>query len=203
VAGHHDITRTTQTPVYINEEIEEKDVKLLTGVDSISCTSGDNFSTDSPLRKLIIPCFRSYAKLHFRIFMYVVKVCREKVMVQSLVVRLSGTASHGLFRSENCQQKNSTMASSGDDSFTGSKSDDNLLGQDDTKGIEVEVIEVEQSQLSRKRLIFQSPGRAVLPTNLRSITLMLNAISKRLHGHDIDANLSLCIVAGTLELQKS
>jgi hypothetical protein len=31
---------------------------------------------------------------------------------------------------------------------------------------------------------------------------MLNAISKRLHGHDIDANLSLRIVAAALELQK-
>jgi hypothetical protein len=95
------------------------------------------------------------------------------------------------------------MASSGEDSFIGSRSDDNLLAQDDTTDIEVEVVEVEQSQLTRKRSRSQSPRRAVLPTNLRSITLMLNAISKRLHGHDIDANLSLCIVAGTLELQKS
>jgi hypothetical protein len=31
---------------------------------------------------------------------------------------------------------------------------------------------------------------------------MLNAISKRLHGHDIDVNLSLRIVAAALELQK-
>ena len=94
------------------------------------------------------------------------------------------------------------MASSGEDSFTGSRSDDNLLAQDDTTDIEVEVVEVEQSQLTRKRSRSQSPRRAVLPTNLRSITLMLNAISKRLHGHDIDANLSLPIVAATLELQK-
>jgi len=117
-------------------------------------------------------------------------------------MRLSGTASHGLFRSENRQQKISTMVSSGEDSYTGSRSDDNLLAQDDTTDIEVEVVEVEQHQSSRKRLRSQSPGRAVLPTNLRSITLMLNAISKRLHGHDIDANLSLRIVAAALELQK-
>jgi len=73
-------------------------------------------------------------------------------------VRLSGTASHGLFRSENCQQKISTMVSSGEDSYTGSRSDDdNLLAQDDTTDIEVEVIEVEQHQSSRKRSRSQSP----------------------------------------------
>ena len=117
-------------------------------------------------------------------------------------MRLSGTASHGLFRSEIRQHKIATMASSGEDSYTGSSSDDNLLAQDDTTDIEVEVVEVEQHQSSRKRLRSQSPGRAILPTNLHSITLMLNAISKRLHGHDIDVNLSLRIVAADLELQK-
>ena len=117
-------------------------------------------------------------------------------------MRLSGTASHGLFCSEFCQHTTATMASSGEDSYVGSTSDDNLLAQGDTTDIEVEVLEVEQRHSSRKRSRSQSPGRAVLPTNLRAITPMLNAISKRLHGHDIDANLSLRIVAAALELQK-
>ena len=94
------------------------------------------------------------------------------------------------------------MASSGEDSYTGSSSDDEALTQDGTQDTEEEVGEVAQRQLARKRSRSQSPDRTVLPADQRAISLMLNSISKRLCGQDIDSSLSLRIVAAALELQK-
>ena len=45
--------------------------------------------------------------------------------------------------------------------------------------------------------------RVALPTNLQQISQMKNAITKRLQGNDIDANLSLRIVKASLERQET
>jgi hypothetical protein len=64
------------------------------------------------------------------------------------------------------------MASSGEDSYTGSSSDDELLAQDDIQDTEKEDSKVEERQSARKRSRSQSPSRAVLPANPRAIALM-------------------------------
>ena len=45
--------------------------------------------------------------------------------------------------------------------------------------------------------------RVALPSNLQQISQMKNAITKRLQGNDIDANLSLRIVKASLERQET
>ena len=94
------------------------------------------------------------------------------------------------------------MASSDDDSSTGISSDDKILAQDVNQDTEEEATEVEARQSYRKWLKIQSAGWAIVPANPRAIALMKKAISKKLHGHVIDVNPSLYIVAGALELEK-
>ena len=94
------------------------------------------------------------------------------------------------------------MASSDDDSSTGISSDNKLLAQDVNQDTKEEATEVEACQSSRKWSKIQSAGQAIISADPRAIALMKKAISKKLHGHVIDVNLSLYIVAAALELEK-
>ena len=94
------------------------------------------------------------------------------------------------------------MVISDEDYSTGTSSDDEVPAQDDNQDTEEEATEVEACQSSRKWSKIQSAGQAIISADPRAIALMKKVISKRLHGHGIDVNPSLYILAGALELEK-
>jgi hypothetical protein len=54
----------------------------------------------------------------------------------------------------------------------------------------------------RKKQKTETKPRAMLPSNLHAIVLMDKHISKVLHGHDSDKNLSIRVVGATVRMQK-